>query len=142
MSAFYTLIFVAPTSDAEMIALDADEQANERYPNVWLDHIGDLELIELWNTLDSKVDAVTLLEDMVYASPDGEVIVVEVPPNFIEVVYRIPTSDMPRIVAQWRSSELMSDWSQPDLMDVFKELASLCKQSVESATPVLQVATL
>jgi hypothetical protein len=139
MSAFYTLLFVAPTSDAELIALDTDEQSNQRYPNAWLNHIGDLELIELWNLLVSGTDAATLLEDMVYASPDGEVIVAEVPAAFIDAVNGIAASDMLKIVAQWRSSEIMTDWSQPDLLAVFNALSIICKQSADTTTPVLQV---
>nr|CAP47753.1 putative integron gene cassette protein [uncultured bacterium] len=142
MSAFYTLLFVAPTSDAESIANDVDEDANERYPNAWLDHIGDLELIELWNILQPGVGAETLLDEMVFASPDGETVVVKVPVGFVEAVNSVSSNRVNDIATQWQASELMADWPLADVVGVFDELSAVCRKSVETATPLLQVAAM
>lgn len=60
MSAFYTQLFVAPLTEAETIAIDQNEDANEKFPNVCLDRVGDLELVELWDVIDPETNAGTL----------------------------------------------------------------------------------
>ena len=75
MAAFYTLLYVAPSTEAESIAMDAEEDATSRYPNAWLQHVGDEELVALWDVLDSASNDGTLMGDVAYASPDGEVMV-------------------------------------------------------------------
>jgi len=142
MAAFYTLLYVAPISAAEDIAIDADEDAMERYPSAWLKSIGDLELVELWGIVEPGSDAGTLMEDIAYASPDGEVMVMTVPTSFVVAMSSLPDNQREQVAQKWQSSELMADWSVADVGAVVQEILSICKRSVASGDPVLQVASL
>jgi len=139
MAAFYTLLYVAPITDAASIAIDADEDAMERYPNAWLRHIGDEELVALWDVLDTASSQETLMGDLAYASPDGEVMVMSVPATFVTA---LAAADLEPIAQRWQATELMGRWSEAEVVAVLQELAALCKRSVESGHPQLQVASL
>jgi hypothetical protein len=138
MAAFYTVLYVAPMTDAEAIAIDADEDAKDRYPSAWLRQIGDEELVALWDVLDASSNEGTLMGDLAYASPDGEVMVMPFPKDF---VVALAAADLEPVAQQWRSTDLMQLWSQADLLGVLQELRALCKCSLERGHPVLQVAS-
>lgn len=139
MAAFYTLLYVAPITAAESIALDADEDAMNRYPSAWLRHVGDEELVALWDILDAASNEGTLMGDLVYASPDGEVMVMTVPKEF---VMALAAADLESVAQPWQSTELMQQWSQADVLAVLQDITALCKRALECGQPVLQVASL
>lgn len=139
MAAIYTLLYVAPVSEAESIAIDADEDAMNRYPSAWLRHVGDEELVALWDILDNASNEGTLMGDLAFASPDGEVMVMPVPEEFVKA---ISAMDLEPVAQQWRSTELMQEWSQADVLSVLQELRTLGKHSLDCGNPVLQVASL
>lgn len=142
MAAFYTLLYVAPVEDAEAIAADVNEDAMDRYPSAWLRHIGDEELVALWDILDRESNEGTVMGDLAYASPDGEIMVMSVPKDFVVAVDNVAPVDLERVAQEWRTSELMGQWSLTDVLTVLGELKAICKRSVESGLPVLQVASI
>lgn len=139
MAAFYTLLYVAPITDAESIAQDADEDAMNRYPSVFLRHIGDEELVALWDVLDAASNEGTLMGDLAYASPDGEVMVMALPKAF---VMALAAAALEPLAQQWRSAELMQQWAVADVLTILQDISALCKRSMECGQPVLQVASL
>ncbi|MBN8599547.1 MAG: hypothetical protein J0M26_00745 [Planctomycetes bacterium] len=142
MAAFYTLLYVAPSEDAEAIAIDANEDAMERYPNAWLRLIGDEELVALWDLLEGEDNEGTLMGDLTYASPDGEVMVMAAPKPFVTAVGNIAQGDLEPLAEKWRSSNLMAHWAQADVSAVLKQLVDICRTSMESGHPLLQVASI
>lgn len=139
MAAFYTLVYVAPIKDAETIAIDADEDAMDRYPSAWLRLIGDQELVALWGILSSETKRETLFASLVYESPGGEMLVTQFPEPFVVAVDRLPIDDLEHVALEWNATELMQDWSLADVLTVLGELQAICKQSSECGLPVLQV---
>lgn len=121
MAAFYTLVYVAPVEDAETIAIDANEDAIDRYPSAWLRLIGDQELVELWDTLDGETNEGTLFASLVYESPGGEMLVTQFPQAFVVAVGKVATVDLERIAQEWNATELMQDWSPADVLAVLEE---------------------
>ena len=142
MAAFFTLLYVAPISEAENIAIDVNENANERWPNACLNHIGDEELAALWDVLEPEEEHVSLIGDLAYTSPDGDLMVMTVPSEFIEAVTELPEEKHEIIAMQWQTSDLMSHWQIEDIMLVLKDLSSICRESVSSDNPILQVSNL
>ncbi|MEZ5940832.1 MAG: hypothetical protein R3C18_05540 [Planctomycetaceae bacterium] len=142
MAAFYTLLYVAPSEDSEAIAVDANEDAMERYPNAWLQRIGDEELVALWDILEGEDNDGTLMGDLTYASPDGEVMVMAAPEQFVTAVGNIAHDNLERVAEKWRSSELMAQWAHADVIAVLKQLTDICKTSMESGHPLLQVGSI
>lgn len=142
MTAFYTLLYVAPSEDAEAIAVDADEDAMERYPNAWLQHIGDEELVALWDILEGEDNDGTLMGDVAYASPDGEVMVMAVPERFVLAVANLPQADLEHLAERWLSSSLMVQWANADVLAVLTKLKDICRTSKDSGHPLLQVASI
>jgi hypothetical protein len=142
MAAFYTLLYVAPSEDAEAIAVDANEDAMERYPNAWLQHIGDEELVALWDILEGEDNDGTLMGDLTYASPDGEVMVMPVPEQFVLAVANVPQADLGHLAEQWLSSHLMTQWAHADVLAVLTQLKDICRTSIETGHPLLQVGSI
>ncbi len=142
MAAFYTLLYVAPSKDAEAIAIDANEDAAEQYPSCWLRHIGDEEIVALWDLIDAESNEGTIMGDMVYASPDGDVMVMTVPREFVHSLATVPEDALEELTDSWLSSELLTQWTRPDLRAVLNELKSICETAVETGLPVQQVCCL
>lgn len=139
MAAFETLLFVAPITDSKAIALDVDEDAKHRYPSAWLRNIGDEELVDLWDVVDAESNEGTIMGNLGYASPDGEVMVMTVPETFVTALAAI---DVQQIAKEWQSTDLMQAWPLEDVLAVLRELTTLCKRSIELGHPILQVASL
>ncbi|MCA8992310.1 MAG: hypothetical protein KDA88_10045 [Planctomycetaceae bacterium] len=142
MAAFYTLLYVAPPEDAETIAVDANEDAMERYPNAWLQYIGDEELVALWDILEGEDNDGTLMGDLTYASPEGDVMVMAAPEQFVIAVGNIAQGDLERVAEKWQSSDLMVQWTHADVIAVLTQLIGICRVSMESGHPLLQVASI
>ena len=77
MAAFFTE-FVRINRDAVDSLLDPELERSQD-TSLWLDHIGDLELVSLWDFLpNSTASDDTLMEDLI--SPhDGEILVFSTP---------------------------------------------------------------
>jgi len=142
MAAFDTLLFVAPVTEAEAIALDPNEDAMDRWPSAWLKSIGDLELVELWDVLSEDENEGTLMADLAWSSPDGDVMVMTTPDEFVTAMAELGESDFSRVAAQWHGGELMCHWSKEDIVTILTQLAVLCRKAVTTATPVLQVGSI
>jgi hypothetical protein len=142
MAAFYTLFYIAPPEAAEAIAFDED--AIDRWPSVWLRHIGDLELVALWNVIDEKSQESegTLMADLIFQGSDEGPFVMRVPPEFIAAVASIPDDEAPDVATAWSRAAELPDWRwrQEEVTRLLNELRTFAQQALASGQPVLQVA--
>ena len=142
MAAFYTLFYIAPPEAAEAIAFD--EEAIDRWPSIWLRHVGDLELVALWNVIDEKAQEseVTLMADLIFQGSDEGPFVMRVPQQFIAAVASIPDDERRDVVAKWTHDAELPDWRwrQEEVTKLLQELRTFAQQAVASGQPVLQVA--
>jgi hypothetical protein len=142
MAAFYTLLYIASAEDAEALAIEEDPQ--DRWPSLWLKHIGDLELVALWDLLTKEPSgsAGTLMEDLLFQASDEGPFVMGVPPEFVAAVAAISDRDAAKVASAWGETDELADWQQKDLERTLNELRQFARQAVASNCPVLQVADL
>jgi hypothetical protein len=142
MAAFYTLLYNAPLEAAEAIAFD--EEAQDRWPSVWLKHIGDLELVALWEVIGGSPSASggTLMANLVFQGSEEGPFVMSVPPEFITAVASIPDHEASNVAATWGQIEELADWQKEELVSVLNDLRNFAKQALASGQPVLQIAEL
>lgn len=82
------------------------------------------------------------MEDLAFNSPDGELMVMTVPNEFIVAVSRISESRFENVAQEWKSIELMGEWPVSEIKSVLNDLSEICKTALSENKPVLQVASL
>ena len=142
MAAIYTLLYVADPSDAESVG--CDEDADTRWPSVWLKHIGDQELVHLWSVLADlpPKPAQTLMGDLLFQGGDDGPFVMRVPAEFVAALAALPETRVSEVAAAWGRLEELADWPPSELSAVVNELRAFAKRTVDSGQSVLQVANL
>ena len=140
MAAFYTLLYIADPADAE--AVGCAEDAADRWPSVWLKHIGDLELVQLWSAVaDLPPKSGTLMDDLVFQGGEEGPFVMRVPPAFVAALARVPEDHVPAIAAAWGRSEELADWQPEDLSGVVGELRAFCRGRWHVGRPCYRLLT-
>lgn len=142
MAAFYTLLYIAEPTDAEEIG--CAEDAAERWPSMWLKHIGDTELVQLWALLgDLPVGSErTLMGELLYQGGDEGPFVMRVPAEFVTILSRLPKTRVAEIAAAWRGNEELAHWPLAGLAAVVDELREFAGRAITADQSVLQVANL
>jgi len=142
VAAFDTLLYIADPADAE--AVGCDEDAADRWPSVWLKHIGDLELVLLWSAVAdlSPEPGRTLMGDLLFQGGEDGPFVMRVPMPFVVALADLPAERVPAVAATWGGSEELADWRPEELAGVISELREFTQRAKASGQAVLQVATL
>jgi hypothetical protein len=142
VAAFYTLLYIAAPADAE--AVGCDEDAADRWPSVWLKHVGDLELVQLWSAVADlpPEPGRTLMGDLLFQGGEDGPFVMRVPERFVAALASLEAERVPAIAAAWGRSEELADWRPEELAGVVGELREFAQRAVASGQAVLQVATL
>lgn len=142
MAAFYTLLYIADLADAE--AVGCDEDAANRWPSLWLRHIGDQELVALWATIADlpPEPGRTLMADLLLQGSDEGPFVMRVRPAFVSAVAAVPAERVPEVAAAWGRAEGLADWPPVELAAVVGQLREFAQRAVTSGQSVLQVAHL
>ena len=142
MAAFYTLLYIADPADA--VAVGCEEDAADRWPSLWLRHVGDLELVALWAALGNSASETegTLMADLLFQASDEGPFVMRVPPAFVAALAAIPAERIPEVASMWGQTEELADWQPAELTTVIEQLREFARRAVTSGKPMLQVANL
>jgi hypothetical protein len=142
MAAFYTLLYIAAPVDAEAIA--CDESAADRWPSLWLRHIGDQELVALWGLVAKPPEASgeTLMADLLFQGSDEGPFVIQMPAAFVSAVAALPAERVSEVAALWGRTTDPVRWRPEDLAGVLGDLWDFAARAVACGKVVVQVAHL
>lgn len=139
MAAFYTLLYIAEPADAE--AVGCDDDVDDRWPSIWLKHIGDLELVHLWSVVAKlpQERGRNLMGDLLFQGGDEGPFVMRVPAEFVTAVANLSAEQMPEVAAEWGQIEELADWQPAELANIVSQLREFARRAVMSGKSVLQV---
>ena len=138
MAAFFTE-FVRINRDAVDSLLDPELERSQD-TSLWLDHIGDLELVSLWDFLpNSTASDDTLMEDLI--SPhDGEILVFSTPDEFVNAIRDLNGDEIMDTAKKWSALDEMSHWELNELAGVIRDLQKFVQDAKTHNQIVVQVA--
>jgi hypothetical protein len=145
MSGVDTDWFIAAAADAERIAAVVMEDAGEfdDWPNLHLP-LGEMELRALWAAMRGRaVDAgESVAGDLLFESPDGELLVMTVEPEFLRSAAALPSADVAPVAAAWSRAEFSGGFTAAELADLVEQIRAFAGRAMTAKTPVLQLSTL
>ena len=139
MAAFFTELFRVEKSNVE--SLFDPELERDPATSLWLRHLGDLELVGLWESLPDARSEGTLMAD-VLADDGGEQLVFSLPDNFIDSIDSISGGDVDAVVGRWAEMEELADSQSSDLAQVVGDIRSLVRNAKANHQIVVQLAGL
>jgi Zn-dependent protease len=115
VAAFYTELYIADPADAE--AVGCEEDAIDRWPSVWLPHIGDQELVQLWGIVADLPDEPgrTLMAELLFQGGDDGPFVMRVPAPFVSAIAGVADEQLPEVAAAWGRTDELADWPPDEL---------------------------
>ena len=145
MSAVDTNWFIAPEKDAKKIAAVVLDDAGDLddWPNLHLP-LGEMELRALWAAMRGRAIKAgeSVAADLVLQSPDGELLVIKVEPQFLEAAAALPAADVAKVAAAWARDEFAGGFSQSQLAELVEQVRAFAAQALKAQTPVLQLSSL
>jgi len=135
MAAFFTELFRVDPADVDSLA-DPELEPNPE-TSIWLRHIGDLELVGLWELLPGAESDGTLMAEPL-TETDAECVVLSIPSNFLQCVRELPESDIPGIIQRWNEMEELSHWTSENLTQLFISLRNLVSDAHAAGQVVVQ----
>ena len=144
MSAVETNWFIAPEKEAKKIAAVVMDDAGEfdAWPNVHLP-LGEMELRTLWTAMRGrKVKASeSVAAELVFESPNGELFVIKVEPQFLETAAAIPAADVAKVAAAWAKDEFSGGFSKSELAELVEQIRAFAERALKAGKPVLQLSS-
>ncbi|HZN68372.1 MAG TPA: hypothetical protein VFB66_24005 [Tepidisphaeraceae bacterium] len=144
MSAVETNWFIAPEKEAKKIAAVVMDDAGEfdAWPNVHLP-LGEMELRTLWTAMRGrKVKASeSVAAELVFESPNGELFVIKVEPQFLEKAAAIPAADVAKVAAAWAKDEFSGGFSKSELAELVEQIRAFAERALKAGKPVLQLSS-
>jgi hypothetical protein len=110
MAAVDTLLYIAARNEAEAIA--TAEDADARWPSIWLRHVGDQELVALWGVLSghSPELGTTLMAELLFQGSESGPFVMRVPDEFVSTVAAVQVSAYHHVAEEWQRAAGLPDW--------------------------------
>jgi hypothetical protein len=135
MSAVDTDWFIAPEKDAKKIAAVVMDDAGEfdAWPNLHLP-LGEMELRALWAAMRGrKVKASeSVAADLLFQSPDGELFVIKVEPQFLETAEALAAADVAKVAAAWAKDEFSGGFSKSELAELVEQVRAFAGQALKA----------
>jgi len=97
MSAFYTQFFCADEQDFPKI-LDSGQRDN--FKSLWLDGLGDLELVCLWQALPDSDSGSSVMGAPV-TPVDAEEFLLSTPTEFVNSILSVSEDDIQNVAIAW-----------------------------------------
>ncbi|PHS03242.1 MAG: hypothetical protein COA78_18715 [Blastopirellula sp.] len=135
MAAFFTELFRVDPADVE--SLLAPELERNDDTSLWLRNLGDLELVELWESLPNSESDGTLMSDVAAA---GESLVFTLPENFITSIRDLADADIQSIADNWALMDELVSWQVSDLVDVIRRIRGFIRDAGKDNQIVVQLA--
>lgn len=139
MAAFFTEFFRIESSELDFLYDPELERSNEN--SLWLQRIGDLELVGLWEVLPNADSDGTLMGDLL-SDPESGVLIMGVPDNFITSLVEVDEEQLLGITEEWSKLEELRDWSLEDLLNVVRKLKSFFQEAKNHEQIIVQLAEL
>ena len=145
MSAVNTDWFIAPKRDAKKIAAVVMDDAGEfdAWPHLHLP-LGEMELRALWAAMRGrKVKASeSVAADLLFQSPEGDLFVTTVEPEFLGTAAALPPGDVAKVAAAWAKDEFSGGFSKSELAEVVEQVRAFAGQALKAKKPVLELSVL
>jgi hypothetical protein len=141
----FTDWLLAGEAEAEAVAsiITTEEHAHDDWPNLCLQGIGEMELMDLANILlADRTTAASHLGDLLYQASEEGPFVAPVDPRFIAALADLTEASVATTATSWRRSEHLREYPPADLQRLLAEMVALSRRSLQSGTPILQLMTI
>lgn len=98
-----------------------------------------LNISEPW---DRSPTFAVVAADLVFQSPDGEVFVIKVEPQFLETAANLRTGDVAKVAATWAKNESSGGFSKSELAELVEQVRAFAAQALKAKKPVLQLSSI
>lgn len=136
MAAFFTELFRIDPDDVHSL-LDPELERDDT-TSLWLEHLGDLELVGLWESLPGAKPADTLMDELL-SDPEAGVLIFTLPDDFLDSIESVRDADIGATAQQWGRMQELSHWKDSDLAQVIRDIRTLVREARASGQMVVQL---
>jgi hypothetical protein len=144
MAVVHTLFYLAAPEEAEQIALA--EEASDRWPSLWLRHVGDQELVALWGVVGRNApgSGATVMAELLFQGSDEGPFVMRAPDEFVSAAATVQPPSYGRIAEEWCRAAGLPDWrGRPEtIISALDDLCSFARRAMVEKKAMIQVAHL
>lgn len=144
---WYTCFLIAERDDAKAIADVGDDHLRyNRWPHVWMKHVGDAELNSIWSAIRGNDRSRNGHGDLIFTkvsnAKQDPALVYELPPEFVSDLAGSTADELPRVANAWGGTEEFIGSDTEELVEVIATLAEFAREAVAAGKPILHVPVL